>query len=163
MPNSNIYNIWAHICVYLCHKHFLFYSCLNCFERHNTRYIGRHGSILDGSCQQKHQLTALVYSVVITFSCYMPKFPLPSPSAKIFFIINQNFGTQHCAGQWTLVPSANYAWRIAPNQTGKIHVTNNMSSSATCPLCPNFCAASSIRMFCKILAHVERNFGTKWW
>ena len=44
VPNSNVFNIWAHIQAYLCHKqYFSFIPILYCFERHSIRYISAHG------------------------------------------------------------------------------------------------------------------------
>ena len=44
VPNSNVFNIWAHIQAYLCHKqYFSFIPILYCFERRSIRYIIKHG------------------------------------------------------------------------------------------------------------------------
>ena len=98
VPNSNVFNIWAHIHAYLCHKHyFSFISVLYCFERHNIRYIGERSvyrSRFDGGCQQSNQLPALV-----------------SRSLEMY---PKNHGRRHRGWGWGCIPPGLKFWGVYP-------------------------------------------------
>ena len=62
VPNSYICNVRAHIHAHLWYKnYFYFIPILYCFERHSTRYIGEHSSLvkIQRKLSKNDQLPAL--------------------------------------------------------------------------------------------------------